>query len=69
MHNIFMRDRATLMEIFISNSGANRHFHNLASWYGRRYVPVDPGGGDIINVDWLYSSVADEIEKLDLSAW
>jgi EGF domain-specific O-GlcNAc transferase len=42
MHNIFMRDRASLVELFIDGSGANRHFHNLASWYGRNYVSVAP---------------------------
>lgn len=37
MHNIFMPDRAALVELFIDGSGVNRHFHNLAFWYGRRY--------------------------------
>jgi EGF domain-specific O-GlcNAc transferase len=37
MHNIFMRDRAHLIELFVDGSAANRHFHNLASWYGRSY--------------------------------
>ncbi len=38
MHNIFMRDRARLIELFVDGSAANRHFHNLASWYGRSYT-------------------------------
>jgi hypothetical protein len=38
MHNIFMRDRAVLIELFVDGSGANRHFHNLANWYGRNYI-------------------------------
>ena len=38
MHNIFMRDRAILVEMHIDGSSANRHFHNLAYWYGRKYV-------------------------------
>lgn len=38
MHNIFMRDRAVLIELFVDGSGANRHFHNLANWYGRDYI-------------------------------
>ena len=42
MHNIFMRDRATLIELFVDGSSVNRHFHNLAFWYGRNYngVPI-----------------------------
>jgi hypothetical protein len=32
MHNVFMRDRAALVEVFIDGSGANKHFHNLARW-------------------------------------
>lgn len=43
MHNIFMRDRATLIELFIDGSSANRHFHNLAYWYGRSYNGVNIG--------------------------
>ena len=37
MHNIFMRSRATLVELFIDGSGVNRHFHNLAHWSGHAY--------------------------------
>lgn len=33
-----MRDRAVLIELFVDGSGANRHFHNLANWYGRNYI-------------------------------
>lgn len=40
MHNIFMRDRASLIELFVDGSSANRHFHNLAGWYGRKYDGV-----------------------------
>ena len=38
MHNIFMPDRATLIELFIDGSSANRHFHNLAYWSGHNYI-------------------------------
>ena len=37
MHNVFMRSRATLVELFIDGSGVNRHFHNLAMWSGHKY--------------------------------
>ena len=50
MHSIFMPDRSVLIELFVDGSSANRHFHNLASWYGRPYIgeksmsnPVDLG--------------------------
>jgi len=32
MHNVFMPDRAGLIELFVDGSSANRHFHNLATW-------------------------------------
>lgn len=38
MHNIFMPDRAVLLELHIDGSGANMHFHNLAKWQGRTYM-------------------------------
>lgn len=38
MHNIFMPDRAVLVELHIDGSGANNHFHNLARWQGRTYM-------------------------------
>ena len=41
MHSLFMRDRATLIELFVDGSSANRHFHNMAWWYGRPYESVD----------------------------
>eukprot|EP00633_Aureoumbra_lagunensis_P009617 CAMPEP_0197311278 /NCGR_PEP_ID=MMETSP0891-20130614/9771_1 /TAXON_ID=44058 ORGANISM="Aureoumbra lagunensis, Strain CCMP1510" /NCGR_SAMPLE_ID=MMETSP0891 /ASSEMBLY_ACC=CAM_ASM_000534 /LENGTH=240 /DNA_ID=CAMNT_0042797315 /DNA_START=923 /DNA_END=1641 /DNA_ORIENTATION=- len=37
LHNIFMPDRAALVELFIDSSQANRHFHNFAKWQGRKY--------------------------------
>lgn len=37
MHSIFMSDRAALVELFVDGSGGNRHFHNIAKWYGRTY--------------------------------
>lgn len=65
LHNIFMPDRAVLIELSIDGSSANRHFHNLARWQGRKYVsksmanPVPP--------DQLASLVKSTIAGLDLS--
>jgi hypothetical protein len=64
MHNIFMRDRAVLMELFIDGSGANKHFHNMAKWYGRRYVELP--GENPVRVQALVASVRREIEALNL---
>ena len=35
-----MPDRAALIELFVDGSGVNRHFHNLAFWFGRQYHGV-----------------------------
>jgi hypothetical protein len=40
MHNIFMRDRAVLIELSVDGSSVNRHFHNLAFWAGHKYIGV-----------------------------
>ena len=49
VHNIFMRDRAVLVELSIDGSGGNRHFHNLAYWYGRTYENLSPSNDMIIH--------------------
>lgn len=64
MHNIFMPDRATLVELHIDGSGANQHFHNLAHWQGRQYVaktsrnPIDVGD--------LYRTIEGLVKGMDL---
>ena len=65
MHNIFMPDRAALVELFIDGSSANRHFHNLANWQGRAYH-----GASIANpvpTASLLALVSKAIAGLDLS--
>ena len=67
MHNIFMPDRAVLVELHIDNSAANQHFHNLAHWQGRKYMtktmrnPVD--------VHSVTSLVADAVEAVDVASY
>eukprot|EP01036_Dinobryon_divergens_P033044 gene33044-42754_t len=67
MHNIFMRDRAALVELFVDGSSVNRHFHNLASWFGRDYHgesvgnPVDSG--------MLLRLLQDIISRMDLNQY
>jgi hypothetical protein len=67
MHNIFMRDRAVLMEVFIDGSGANKHFHNLAKWYGRKYVELSMDNP--VPLDNIYDAVKQQIENLRLAEW
>jgi hypothetical protein len=67
MHNIFMRDRATLIELFVDGSSVNRHFHNLAFWFGREYLgtPIN----NPIHVQELLDIVANAIEKIDVTKY
>eukprot|EP01033_Poteriospumella_lacustris_P001401 gene1401-1017_t len=67
MHNIFMRDRASLIELFIDGSGANRHFHNLAGWYGRKYEGVSMSNP--VNIEELLRIVRRHISSIDLNAY
>ena len=67
MHNIFMRPRATLMELFIDGSSQNRHFHNLAWWSGHEYegaVYQNP-----IHIAQLIEKVREVVEATDLHSY
>ena len=67
MHNIFMPDRATLIELFIDGSGANRHFSNLAHWYGRNYEGVSSENPvDVRNIVNIVRSV---INSMNLNTY
>ena len=65
LHNIFMPDRAALVELFIDGSSANRHFHNLANWQGRQYHSASLANP--VPTGQLLSLVAAAISALDLS--
>lgn len=67
MHNIFMRDRAILIELFVDGSSANRHFHNLASWYGRQYEGIPMGNP--VNPQELLDIVKRNIKKLKFNSY
>lgn len=67
MHNIFMRDRGTLIEMHVDGSSNNRHFHNLAHWYGRKYVEVS--SRNPVDISHILSIVRREIENLDLDSY
>ena len=66
MHNIFMPDRGSLVELFVDGSAANRHFHNLAFWAGHAYQ-----GSSMANplpTARLEAMVETAIQRLDLSS-
>ena len=65
MHNIFMRDRAILVELSIDGSSANRHFHNLANWYGRKYIDLLPSNP--VNVNDLKEKLRGIINQIDIN--
>lgn len=67
MHNIFMRDRAALIELFVDGSSVNRHFHNLAFWYGRKYRGVSVTNP--IRIPELLSIVKSTIESIDVTKY
>jgi len=67
MHNIFMRDRATLIELSVDGSGGLRHFYNLANWYGRKYVGLNVNNP--IDIPSLMSTIVQTIEETDLSQY
>lgn len=67
MHNIFMRDRASLIELFIDGSSGNRHFHNLASWYGRRYQGVQMSNP--VDVAAIVQLVREHIEAIGITSY
>jgi hypothetical protein len=62
-----MRDRAVLIELFIDGSGANRHFHNFAFWYGRGYDGV--AMGNPINTRELIGIVKRNVKKIHLDSY
>ena len=65
MHNVFMPDRAALMELFVDGSSANRHFHNLAFWAGHGYSGESQANP--VAVDRLVASARATVERLDLT--
>ena len=67
MHNVFMRDRAVLIELFVDGSSNNRHFHNLAHWYGRAYHGVDISNP--IDVKQLLGVVEKAVGQIDVRTY
>ena len=67
MHSVFMRSRATLIELFIDGSSANRHFHNLAQWSGHNYIGNNMANP--VNTVQLLDMVTKAIEKTRLDSY
>ena len=65
MHSLFMRDRAALVELFVDGSSANRHFHNMAFWYGREYQGISGS----LDPQQILTAVRTIIEKMDLKSY
>ena len=59
--------RAALIELFIDGSSTNRHFHNLAHWYGRIYkgIPIS----NPINVSQMIAEVIEVINRIDMESY
>jgi len=51
----------------VDGSGGLRHFHNLANWYGRKYVNLVPSNP--VRVETLYKEISDIIAQIDISKY
>jgi len=67
MHNIFMRDRAVLIELSVDGSSVNRHFHNLAHWFGRTYYGVPCSNP--IDIPRILGIVRNAIDSIDVEKY
>lgn len=67
MHNIFMRDRAVLIELFVDGSSVNRHFHNLAYWFGRVYKGITIANP--VEIPGLLRIVEEAIQRIDIDKY
>ena len=65
MHSLFMRDRAALIELFVGGSSANRHFHNMAFWYGRTYRSLNGPG----RAEEIVPALRSVIREMDLTTY
>ncbi|KAJ1476543.1 hypothetical protein T484DRAFT_1824446 [Baffinella frigidus] len=65
-HNIFMSDRAFLIEIFIDGSTSLKHFNNLCTWRRGRgnYLSID-NSPNPVKVDMVFAKVVEAINKID----
>ena len=58
---------ASLLELFIDGSEQNRHFHNLAMWYGRAYTGI--GISNPIEVGQMVDEVVKAINNIRLNTY
>ena len=55
------------MELFIDGSGGNRHFHNLAHWFGREYYGEQVSNP--IDVNMVKTMLTNIINKMDIDSY
>ena len=51
----------------VDGSGCLRHFHNLASWFGRTYFGYNPGNP--IDIDTLKKKIVDIVEGILINSY
>lgn len=64
---MFLRDRGALVELFVDGSSANRHFHNIARWYGRRYYSLVVSNP--VEVDKVVAVLRKAVDELDIFSY
>ncbi|RYH16238.1 glycosyltransferase family 61 protein [archaeon] len=67
MHVNFLPDRGQLIELFVDGSAGNRHFHNMASWSGKRYRGESMENP--VGISWLLGVVRQAIEEVDVNSY
>jgi hypothetical protein len=56
-----------LFELHVDGSGGNRHFHNLAHWYGRQYHELS--ARNPVDVAEIVEKVRKMIAQIDLDSY
>ena len=64
---MFLRDRGALVELFVDGSSPNRHFHNIASWYGRKYYQLIVSNP--VEIEQVLGILRQAVSELDIHAY
>lgn len=56
-----------LIELSLDGSGVNRHFHNLAHWYGRKYYGLDVTNP--VNIAHVIETVRSIVRSIDINKY
>ena len=69
-HNIFMPDRARLVEIQIDGSTSLKHFNNLCTWRrGRDHYKAIEQSPNPVAVENVFAAVVTALEKSDVESY